>query len=244
MDPATLKLVTFSFILSIIFPTFAYTFTTFGEEPFNFDITLGVDELINAGIQLSDAEAHNVTFGGAPQEYTVKNTTMRVKWVDRFLLPDYFANQQQDYISKVLDTWAFGAEEMDWIMDPAAGFLPSTQLTNETVIDNFDTQYNWTRYTLVQNSLTVFITATKPDDGNITKAITDTGIVTVTVASQVFDSETINFENFGKWYINVVTGSGGDWGLPSFMSWVVRIFSFLTLLSGILLAKEFVPFLN
>ena len=244
MDPATLKMIVFSGILSLLFPTFAYTFTTFGEEPDNFVDTLTVEELINAGIQLGDGEAHNVTFGGVHQEYTVKNTTMRVQWVDRFLLPDYFANQQQDFISRVLDTWALGSEEMDWVDDPAAGFLPSKLLTNDTVINNFDPKYNWTMYTLVQNSLTVFITATKPDAGNITKAILETGIVTVTVGSQVFDGSTINFKNFGEWYIKVVTGQGSDWGLPSFMQWVVQVFAFITLLSAVLLAKEFVPFLN
>lgn len=243
MDPATLRLVTFSFILSILFPTFAYTFTTFGEEPEPFDSSLSVAQLINAGVMLSDFEVHNVTYGGAAQEFEIKNTTMRVQWKDRLLTGPYFANQQQTIIEKRLGTWVWPIE-MDWRTIGGAGFLPSKQLTNSTVVSNFDPTFNYTRYECVQNGMSVFITTLAADTNNITKAIFETGTVTVTVGSPIFKGQDINFENFGKWYISVVTGQGDDWGLPPFMSWVVRIFSFLTFLAGILLAKEFVPFLN
>lgn len=243
MDSATLKLVTFSFILSIIFPTFAYTFTTFGEEPENFDISLTVDQLINSGVILSDAVSHNVTYLGGAQEYTVKNTTMRIAWKNNIITGSYFANQQQSLIELWLGTWIYPIE-MDWVHDQSVGFLPSQQLKNATVVNKFDPQYNWTKYELVQNGLTVFITTLASDDNNISKAIYETGTVTITVGTPVFAGQDINFENFGKWYMSVVTGQGDDWGLPAFMSWVVRIFSFMTFLAGILLLKEFVPFLN
>jgi len=243
MDSGTLRLVTFAFIISIIFPTFAYTFTTFGEAPESFDLSLTVDQLINSGVILSDAVSHNITYLDPAQEYTVKNTTMRIRWKDDLFTGAYFANQQQSLIEKWLGTWIYPIE-MDWIMDPASGFFPSDELTNATIVNNFDTQYNWTKYELVQNGLTVFVTTLIADDNNITKAIYETGTVTVTIGTPVFKGEDINFENFGRWYMSVVTGGGESWGLPSFMSWVVRIFSFMTFLAGVLLLKEFVPFLN
>lgn len=242
MDGATQRLVIFSFVLSILFPMFAYTFTTFGENPDPFDLTLSVVQLENAGIKLSEAETHNVTFGGPAQEYTVKNATMRVKWIDSILFGDYFANQQQSVIEKILGTW-FWPIEMDITLDRAPGFILGNDLNNATVVNSFNTEFNWTKYSPVQNSLTVFITTLDSDNNNITKAIYETGTVTVTVASQVFGLEDTNFRDFGNWYLQVVTGNS-DWGLPDFMIWIVRIFSFMTLLAGVLLVKEFIPFMN
>lgn len=242
MDGATQRLVIFSFVLSILFPMFAYTFTTFGDNPDPFDLTLSVVQLENAGIKLSEAETHNVTFGGAAQEFTVKNTTMRVKWIDRVILGDYFANQQQSVIEKILGTWLWPIE-MEITLDGAPGFILGNDLTNDTVVNAFDSQYNWTKYSPVQNSLTVFITTLDSDNNNISKAIYETGTVTVTVASQVFGLGDTNFTDFGNWYLQVVTGNS-DWGLPDFMVWIVRIFSFMTLLAGVLLVKEFIPFVN
>lgn len=224
----------------------AYTFTTFGDQPEGFDATLDNDQLINAGIELSDAESHNVTFLGSAQEYTVKNATMRVQWREDpqpFINTPYFSHQQQTRIEKLLGTWIYPIE-MEYVLDPALGAFPRRSLINSTVIQNFDTKYNWTKYKLVENGLTVFITTLASDDNNISKAILETGTVTVTVGSQTFGGLDTNFDNFGNWYFSVVTGQGGDWGLPAFMVWIVKIFSFLTLLSGILLLKQFVPFLN
>ncbi len=242
MDGATQRLVIFSFVLSMLFPLFAYTFTTFGDDPGQFDFTLNVIQLENAGIKLGDAEVHNVTFGGVAQEYTVKNTTMRVQWKDRLLGNPYFANQQQSVIEKILGTWLWPIE-MALTLDGAPAFILGNDLTNDTVVNNFNTEFNWTRYSLVENSLTVFITTLESDNNNMSKAIYETGTVTVTVASQVFGLEDPNFRDFGNWYLQVVTGNS-DWGLPDFMVWIVRIFSFMTLLAGVLLVKEFIPFVN
>lgn len=242
MDPATLRLIIFSFIISITFPTLAYTFTTFGDQPTNFDPTLTPNQLINAGVILSDAETHEVSFLGAVQEYEVKNNTMRVEWRDPTLGSPYIGNLQQTFIERILGTWWYPIL-MDIVLNPSAGSIPGHALTNATIVNNFDTQYNWTKYTIVENSLMGFITSSQ-DDNNITKAIYETGLVNVTIASEIFESDTANLERFANWYIKVVTGQGGDWGLPSFMTWIMRVFSFMTLLSGVLLAKEFIPFLN
>jgi hypothetical protein len=240
MDTGELRLVVFCFILSILFPMFAYTFTTFAEQPSNFDITLDVEELSNAGIMLSDGESHNVTFGGVAQEYEVKNQTMRIQWLNRiFPLSDFVAHQKQSWIELQFDTWIYPIL-MNPIMDMSQGFIDDRGMDNITIINYFDPVYNWTMYDLVQNGQTVFITTLKSDNNNITKAVLETGTLTFTVGSKMFEDET-NFVAFVDWYRSIVTGAS-NWGLPDFMIWVTRIFSFLMLLSGVLLAKEFVPF--
>ena len=243
MNDSTLRLVIFSFVISMLFPIFAYTFTTFGNDPTQFDITLDVTQLENSGIKLSDAVTHEVTFGGSAQEYTVKNQTMRVQWKDRLFLPDYWSFQQQSYIEKVLGTWLY-PEEMRIMFNPALGWLLPDNCENQTIVINFDTEYNWTTGQMVENGLSLFWTTSVSDANNISKAIYETGVLNVTVASEAIKLEDGNFENFGNWYIQVVTGQDSDWGMPPFMSWIVQIFGFLTLLSAMLLAKEFIPFMS
>jgi len=48
-----------------------------------------------------------------------------------------------------------------------------------------------------------------------------------------------NFSQFVTWYWSIIMGSN-SYGLPTFLSWIVRIISALTLLSGILLARELI----
>lgn len=216
----------------------AYTFTTFGDEPDAFDTTLSIAQLQNAGIMLSGGESHNITFGNPAQLYEVTNTTMRVKWVNSLLFGDYFAQQQQSFIEKVLGTWWFPIE-MNVVLDGAEGFIRSRDFTNATVIAHFDSQYNWTRYSIVENGLVGFITPLPVNQGNITEAILN-GTVTVTIGAEVFSETGSNALNFANWYVSIVSGTS-DWGLPDFMVWIVRIFSFLTILAGYLLFTELIP---
>ena len=249
MQDSTLRLVIFSFVLSMLFPMFAYTFTTFGEQPYQFDITLDAEQLQNSGIKLTDGETHIVTFGGVAQEYSVKNQTMRVQWKDRFLLPDYWSFQQQSYIERLAGTWLF-PEEMKIMFDPSLGWLLPDNCENQTIVINFGKKdsngkkQNFTTGQIVENGLTLFWSTSDADANNISKAIYETGALNVTVGSEAINLSDGTFSNFGNWYVQVVTGQGKDWGMPEFMSWIVRIFGFLTLLSAMLLTKEFIPFLN
>jgi hypothetical protein len=243
LDTGTLRLVTFSFILSILFPTFAYAFTAFGETPEDFDVSLDANTLLDAGIQLTDGVSHNVTFLGGDVEYTVKNVTMRINWRDPIGVAEpYFANKRQGWVQKTLGTW-WNAIEMNIIIDTSLGTKPSTFLTNATVINYFDETYNWTKYEIFENNLVAFITTLNADDNNITKAIYETGTVTITVGTAIFTQNDFGAASFLQWYRTVIFTGGSEWGLPSFMSWVVRIFSFMTLISGILVAKELREFL-
>jgi hypothetical protein len=113
-------------------------------------------------------------------------------------------------------------------------------MNNITVINNFNPDWNWTQYRLKEKQLIVFITPVKGQPANnMTKAI-ETGTVTVTVGSQLIETNDLNFKNFASWYVQIVTGEI-DWGLPSPMLWIIRFFSFLTVLSGFLLARELLP---
>jgi hypothetical protein len=240
MEDATLRLVVFSFILSLLYPTFAYAFTSFTVGDFeSFDISLDTNQLMNAGIILKDAQSHNVTFKDTYKEFTVDNTTIRVNWKQSVAPPDFFRHITQSYLGRVLNTWIAGFFHLiQPIVDNTVLF--DTGMNNITVINNFDSQWNWTQYRLKEKSMIVFISTIPSDNNNITKAIMETGTVTVTVGSQLIETSDLNFRNFASWYVQVVTGEI-DFGLPSVLLWVTRFFSFITLLSGFLLARELLP---
>jgi hypothetical protein len=166
---------------------------------------------------------------------------MRVYWTDGPII-DYFSNRRKGWVQNLLGTW-WNAIEMDVIADDG-GVKGPTYYSNLTVINEWDPLYNWTKWTCVENNLIVFITTRESESNNISQAILDTGIVTVTVASAVFtSSEDVGIASFVSWYRTVVFAGGQQWGMPSFMTWVVRIFSFMMILSGIILAKELREFL-
>jgi hypothetical protein len=181
-----------------------------------------------------------VTFNGAYQEYTVDNTTVRINWKQSVAPPDFFRHITQSYLGRVLDTWIAGFFHL--IRPIVNGqVLFDTDMNNITVINNFDPEWNWTQYRLKEKQLICFITPIKGEPAsNITRAIMETGVVTVTVGSQLIETNDLNFRNFASWYVQVVTGEI-DWGLPSVMLWIIRFFSFLTILSGFLLARELLP---
>jgi len=110
VEDSTLRLVIFSFVLSMLFPIFAYTFTTFGNDPSQYDITLDVTQLENSGIKLTDAVTHNITFGSPAEVYAVKNQTMRVQWKDRLFYLITGLSNSNHYIERVFGTWVFPVE--------------------------------------------------------------------------------------------------------------------------------------
>jgi hypothetical protein len=128
---------------------------------------------------------------------------------------------------------------MDVTLEGDQGFRESEAFTNATVISYYDTEFNWTRYSIVQNGLSGFMTPLPASNQNMTTSILN-GTVTVTIASEVFEEEGNNAINFVNWYVSIVTGQS-DWGLPDFMVWIVRIFSFMTLLSALLIGSELLP---
>ena len=103
-------------------------------------------------------------------------------------------------------------------------------------ISEWDSNYNWSRFTLFDGT-NVFIT---PFDGtNITKAVYYDGTLNITVAETFEESTNFNFWQFLGWYSSLMLGSEA-WGLPPIFSWVIRLFSALSILAMILLAKEMI----
>lgn len=247
MDSSTLRLVIFSFVLSILFPVMAYTFTSFGvATPTQFDITLNTTQLEANGIVLIDGLSQNVTFGGAAVEYVVNEKTIRIQWYDSLLTSDFFYHYRQNWLGQILNSW-LSPDALGVTVSRSVGILNGFGgLTNGTVLVNYKPTLGWMNYELHEVGLMCFISPATPYGDQLNSSMA-AGLVTITVGARgVNATEVLNpqFTDFVNDYMRVVTGQDSTWGMPAFMSWIIRVFAFLTLLAALLLAKEFIPFIN
>jgi hypothetical protein len=236
MDAGTLKLVLFTFVISLLFPVFAFSFTNFGADWETYDVTtsLNQDTLTRAGITLKEGLSRNITFRGAYAEYPLQNLTIRINWVRQPVLGDYFLHRRRSFVGRILDNWALTKS-----LSPKIGTdtLSFNGLDNATVINNFNPEFNWTEYKIIETGLSAFITTLPKEDNNITLAVQEIGNVTITVGKQVSRDQEWNFTEFIDWYWSIIIGAN-DWGMPSFMNFLIRVISGLTFLSGVLLLKD------
>ena len=232
------KLYIFVLVLNLIFPVLSYTFTAFGTQSERYETDLDPDSLMTIGINLVDGESHTLTWEGEWVYYELLNTSIRIQW-DTFRLvsliyQDAIRFQKQSAISLSFDNWWFpylvdikSITSNDWF----------AQLRNDTIVRDFDTNYNWSRFVL-KDGHHVFITPFA-NDGNITKAVYEDGSLNVTIAKS-FDEETsFNFWRFLGWYGSLMVGDQ-SWGLPSIFGWVIRILGALSVFAVIMLTKELI----
>ncbi len=232
-----LSLYIFILVLNLVFPVLGYTFTTFGEDYGDFDISLDSDALMMSGIELVDAESDNLTYNGAWAYFEVQNKTTRFRFQDDIRDPkiqgDGINTQRQTAIAKVLNLWystyrvsVKGVKSGLWLK----------AMFNYSIINEWDMDYNWSRFILFDGT-NVFITPFS--GGNITDAIYVTGKVNITVAKTIDESSIFNFWQFLGWYSSLMLGTA-SWGLPPIFAWVIKIFSALSALALILLIKEMI----
>lgn len=192
-----------------------------------------------AGITLADGESYNVTYLGDWEYYEVQNRSIRVKWVDDWTDPATFLSlgeglifQKKSPLGKFLNNWWWA--QLMWI-DGSKMEFPHKIVSNVTVVNQWNPSYEWSQFESTEGIL-IFITPPE-EDMNITEAVYDEGVLTVTIGEGYSEEEKFNFQSFVTWYIGIIVGDQ-TWGLPPFFSWIVRILSVMTILSALIVAKE------
>lgn len=234
-----LGLYVFVLILNLVFPVLSYTFTVFESNYGDYDIALDDETLMIAGINLVGGESHNITWKGDWVYYASENQTTRLKFSGPWYEPypvsqgDGIALERQDAIGLALNTWVSRHRLL------SRGYISGFQdqiISNISIINEWDSSFNWSRFRLIDGT-NVFIT---PFSGsNITDAVYVSGTLNVTLAETFTESTTFNFWQFLGWYAGLMMGVS-SWGLPPVFGWVLKIFSALSVLALILLAKEMI----
>lgn len=227
------KLISFIMVLGLISPVMSFGMTAFGGSPSTWDLTLDKDTLTEAGINLGDVEAHNVTFqGGWVNFNNLNDTRRRVQWTANVLFGNgYFVIQKRSPLEAWLNLWLSGVT-LNWI-NPSNGEVWQV-VYNSTIVNAFTSRYNWSHFT-DEYGMHVFFTP-HPTAANITDSVYNVGIVTVTIGTQLQQDETLNFKHFLAWYSNMIMGEN-VFGLPPVLFWIQRILTAMGFLSFVFLLK-------
>ena len=230
----------FILVLNLVFPVLGYTFTTFGESTERYEMELNPDSLMEIGLNLVDAESHTLTFGAAGwEEYELINVSIRVQWarhrIVALIYQDDIRFQKQSAISKAFDIWLtpYTVEVKSIATNE---WFPG--LRNETILRDFDSEFNWTRFVL-KDGHHVFVTPFV-DDGNMTYALFEGGVLNLTIAKSFDEDTTFNFWRFVGWYSSLLIGDQ-SYGLPSMFAWVLRILGALSVFAVVMLTRDLIP---
>lgn len=225
-----LRLYIMTLVLTLVFPVLGFTFTNFPDDMTTYDISLDAESLMRAGITLTDAETHNVTWKGPYAYYDVGNKSLRAKWTDwGAILGDGLAIQKPSW-------FGWWDPDYQWMISKSTG--ARTRITaNSSIVSEWDTDYNWTWFKS-EDGLNVFIQPYNRSYDINTAVFTDANL-NVTLGYALDESAEMNFLKFVNWYMSLLIG-GESFGLPAFFTWIIRVISAITILSAILLAKDLI----
>lgn len=214
-------------LVSILFHYFSFSFTIVAYDYSDYDISLSFVDLMTSGILIGDWDVNNVTFGNNTwTEFEVRNTTIRTKWLTWTLLSKSGLLFQQESEFFTLQPW------IDFRFQNIQGGLI---IRNQTIIAEYNADLNNTIIKGITGFVVIFQDPLR--EGNITKAVQDTGSLTVVIAEDVAFSSEPDLNSFLSWYLGLVTGSE-SWGLPESFGILVRIMTMLGIFSGIFLMSE------
>lgn len=222
----SVKYATFFLIFSIVFTYFSYALTFSATAEGKWDITIPIEEIMATGMLLGEADDLNLTYGTDWQYFTVNNTDIRVKWDWLALYGDHVRFQTHVSFFGIGLAWT----EMG-IRDYGG------EIYNSSIIIEWNNQTKWSRFKF-KNGYELFFTDPEQEH-NITRAIYDDGIITVTVAESITFDEDINLMTFVSWYAGMVTGTN-SYGLPSVFNIVLQLINALSLLSVVIIVKEMI----
>jgi len=112
----------------------------------------------------------------------------------------------------------------------------SLYVYNSTIIQEWNDNYNWSMFRIPQEGL-VMIIQPPPTSDNLTDAVYNDGMITITIGKSLEIDENINLRKIINWYMGLLLGDR-TWGLPSFFTWIVRILTALSVLAMAVFLKE------
>lgn len=234
------RLYVFILVLNLVFPVLGYTFTSFGAQSERYELALDQDSLMIIGLNLIDAESHVLTWDdGTWDEYTLINVSIRASWARQRIgvlnFKDGIRFEKQSALSKAFDLWFIPYTVNVKSLLSNEWFIV---LRNETILRDFDTTFNWSRFVL-HDGHHLFVTPFAAD-GNMSYALTDGGVLNVTIAKSFEEDTTFNFWRFVGWYSSLLIGDQ-SWGLPSVFGWLIRILGALSVFAVVMLTRDLIP---
>lgn len=229
-------------IFNLLFSMMGYAFTTFPTTPADqLNVPIDLEVLADEGIIFLNATAYNLTYGGDWIEFTEADQKMRISFRDapiydpKYDLYDGIMIQKQALIQSYFDSWLFA----DYIgLELGVNYEPlgdTRSISNSSIVSYWENEYNWTRFR-TSNDIAGFITTRASEDNNITKAVYETGNLTVTLGELQLNPD-IDITTFARWYWNTLVRFEYV-GFPAVLSSIIKVIVVINVVSGILVLRE------
>lgn len=233
MDERMSSMLIFLLIFNLLFPPFAYAFTVFPQTSQTQELTIPIDasRLAQYGVSFTNATFYNITFGAVNFTYFDYNDhELRVKWIDGLAGADYVVFQKKSIVGEYLGWWwnydvDIKLIEHDLVIDV---------LYNGTIIDYWNQDEDWLMMD-IDYGVTGIFTTIPADSGNVTKAVMETGVLTLTVGES--ETSTYSFREFIDWYWNMIFNVDYT-SVPSALQWFMRILTVLNLVATVFAVKD------
>jgi hypothetical protein len=231
-------------ILNIVTPIFVFALTEITtSQDFSNEIDyLSEEDLISAGVYLQSDERYLLTYQGSPDYVEFINTSkvLRVRWFDPGLAPSRFEIYTKLF-GQLNNYWLFAHLEKTIVSGETyqEGTPPNIDyLTNQTILNAWSNQYNWTRASVPPLGVELFFTCEKYSN-NITLAL-DSGELNVT-AGTTLDYSNFTPLNFISWYWGQLSGAE-YYDMPVYIAWIFRLQAVMLIFSGVIIARDLIGF--
>lgn len=228
-------------VFNILFPTFAYAFTTLADMGLDTGSYLDPDVLLFAGIRIENSTTHTIVWGGGWVEYDMGDLgDYRLSW-DNFMVAIYPTDgfqlqKRSNPLDRLLSTWIF-PEIILFQNEDSISYNGDLVLSNETVITSWDETYGWSRFTPLSTSQNLFFTFNSSISANFTEAMDADGSVVATFANLAEEDMSLN--GFIAFYTGLILGDA-LYGLPPTFAWIIRLITALSILSLAWLIKDLI----
>lgn len=226
-------------IFNLLFSVFGFAFTAFPTTGnTEIDIPLDADTLYQEGIIFVNATYFNLTYNGNWTYFSQAERNMRIGFREAGIDPlvqDGITIQQQGLVQQYFDSWLLPTTLQIEVGPNYRALVNPKNLGNSTIVQYWENDYNWTRFRTL-NSITGFVTTIPADNNNISKAVYETGILTITIGELQVLSD-IDILTFARWYWNTIFSFGYS-GFPSVLSWVLKLIVIINFVTGVIVIRD------
>lgn len=240
-DSLTFRFFYAGIIFNILFSVFGFAFTAFPSTyQESLELPIDQDVLYSEGIVFVNATYYNLSYNANWTYFTQGGNNMRISFRDGdfFFDPDVkdgIIIQEQTLIGQYLDSWALPVTLQIEIGKNYEEFTNPKNLSNSTIVTYFEPQFNWTRFR-APNAINGFVITLPEDENNITKAVYETGILSVIVGELQINSD-LDVATFARWYWSSLFNFGYS-GFPSMVQWILKLIVAINLVSAIFAIRE------
>lgn len=232
MSERAVEMLVFSVIVNILFAALSFAFTTPAESFDSSTLTISLDRNILAlrGINFKNATSFNLTFGSDWTYFELDGVRTRASWMHDFIGGDGIQAQVQNIVERMTDTWLVPIP-LQMNVGIHQQYLAGGFIKNSTIVSEWDETWHWLEI-IYSGDKRAFISTIPADSGNVTKAVYETGILTMTIGETLSENK-YDFWGFASWYWEVLF-SQGDYNVPAYMDALVKIMFAVMLISAVL----------